>query len=32
MLEGDKIKIYGFSTSKNLEAKYFVEENCEDSD
>ena len=32
MLEGDKIKIYGFSTSENPDAEYFVEENGEDSD
>lgn len=32
MLEGDNIKIYGFSTSENTDAKYFVEENGEDSD
>jgi hypothetical protein len=32
MLEGDKIKIYGFSTSENPDAKYFVEENGDDSD
>jgi len=32
MLEGDKIKIYGFSTSENPEAKHFVEENGGDSD
>lgn len=27
MLEGDRVKIYGFSTKKNPEAQYFVEEN-----
>lgn len=32
MLEGDKIKIYGFSTSENPDATFFVEENGEDSD
>jgi hypothetical protein len=32
MLEGDKVKIYGFSTSENPYAKYFVEENGDDSD
>lgn len=32
MLEVEKIKIYGFSTSENPESKYFVEENDEDSD
>jgi len=32
MLEGDNVKIYGFSTTENPEAKYFVEENGEDSD
>ena len=31
-LEGDKVKIYGFSTSENPDATYFVEENGEDSD
>lgn len=32
MLEGDKVKLYGFSTSENPEAKYFLEENGEDSE
>jgi len=32
MLEGNKITIYGFSISENPEAKYFVEENGEDSE
>jgi len=32
MLEGDSIKIYGFSTSENPDALYFVEENGDDSD
>lgn len=32
MLEGDNIKIYGFSTCENPESKYFLEENGEDSD
>lgn len=32
MLEGDNIKIYGFSTEENPDAQYFVEENGEDSD
>lgn len=32
MLEGDNIKIYGFSTSENPDATYFVEENGDDSD
>jgi len=32
MLVGDDIKIYGFSTMENPDAKYFVEENGEDSD
>lgn len=32
MIEGDKIKIYGFSTTENPDAEYFVEENGEDSD
>jgi hypothetical protein len=32
LLEGDNIKIYGFSTSENPDAQYFVEENGDDSD
>lgn len=32
MIEGDKIKIYGFSTTENPDAKYFVEENGKDGD
>lgn len=32
MLEGDKVKIYGFSTEENPESTYFIEENGEDSD
>lgn len=32
MIEGDNIKIYGFSTSENPDAAYFVEENGDDSD
>ena len=32
MLEGDNIKIYGFSTAENPDAEYFVEENGKDSD
>lgn len=32
MLEGDNVKIFGFSTSENPDAKYFVEENGDDSD
>lgn len=32
MLEGDDIKIYGFSTEENPESEYFMEENGEDSD
>lgn len=32
MLEGDNIKIYGFSTSENPDATYFVEESGDDSD
>jgi hypothetical protein len=32
MLEGDSIKVYGFSTYQNPDATYFVEENGLDSD
>lgn len=32
MLEGDSIRIYGFSTRENPDAKYFVEDNGDDSD
>jgi len=32
MLEGDSIKIYGFSVSENPEAMYFVEEHGEECD
>lgn len=32
MLEGDKIKVYGFSVMENPDAEYFVEDYGDDSD
>jgi len=32
MLEGNKIRVYGFSTMENPDAKYFTEDYGEDSD